>query len=144
MTPRRSVCDRPNPTALKNLKSMARALKSQRRNKEAELSPSNMDICLVLVTHPNAKHAENIVRGAVEKGLAACVLQAPMASFYIWEDALTEDNEVVTLFKTVNEKVSLLENYVKSHHEYDVPAIIRVPAKADSAYGRWMNDALER
>ena len=60
------------------------------------------------------------------------------------EDALTEDNEVVTLFKTVNEKVSLLENYVKSHHEYDVPAIIRVPAKADSAYGRWMNDALER
>tara|TARA_B100000609_G_scaffold40877_1_gene31265 strand:- start:1879 stop:2250 length:372 start_codon:yes stop_codon:yes gene_type:complete len=123
---------------------MARTLKSQRRNKEAELSPSNMDICLVLVTHPNAKHAENIVRGAVEKGLAACVLQAPMASFYIWEDALTEDNEVVTLFKTVNEKVSLLENYVKSHHEYDVPAIIRVPAKADSAYGRWMNDALER
>ena len=102
-----------------------------------------MDICLVLVTHPNAKHAESIVRGAVEKGLAACVLQAPVASFYIWDEALTQDSEVLTLFKTVNEKVSLLENYVKSHHEYDVPAIIRVPAKADSAYGRWMNDALE-
>ena len=103
-----------------------------------------MDICLVLVTHPNAKHAENIVRGAVEKGLAACVLQAPIASFYIWEDALTEDNEVVTLFKTVSEKVSLLENYVKSHHEYEIPAIIKVPANANSAYGRWMNDALAR
>ena len=122
---------------------MASTLKSQRRNKEAQLPPANMDICLVLVTHPNAKHAESIVRGAVEKGLAACVLQAPVASFYIWEDALTEDHEVVTLFKTVNEKANLLEDYVKLHHEYEVPAIIRVPAKADSAYGRWMNDALE-
>jgi len=122
---------------------MASKLKSQRRNKEAEPPASNMDICLVLVTHPNAKHAESIVRGAVEKGLAACVLQAPAASFYIWDEALTEDREVVTLFKTVNEKVSLLENYVKSNHEYEVPAIIRVPAKADSAYGRWMSDALQ-
>ena len=122
---------------------MASKLKSQRRNKEAEPPPGNMDICLVLVTHPNAKHAESIVRGAVEKGLAACVLQAPAASFYIWDEALTEDREVVTLFKTVNEKVSLLENYVKSNHEYEVPAIIRVPAKADSAYGRWMSDALQ-
>ena len=123
---------------------MASTPKPERRDKEAGLPPAIMDICLVLVTHPNAKHAENIVRGAVEKGLAACVLQAPVASFYIWEDALTEDNEVVTLFKTVNEKVSLLEDYVKSHHEYEVPAIITVPAVADSAYGRWMNDALDR
>ena len=97
---------------------------------------------LVLVTHPNREHAERITRGVIDAKLAACVLVADVKSFYNWEGKLNEDDEVVTILKTSNNRVTDLEKYIKTNHDYDVPAIISFQANANQAYGNWLNDQL--
>ena len=97
---------------------------------------------LVLVTHPNKEHAERITKGVIDAKLAVCVLISDVKSFYNWEGQLNEDDEVVTILKTSTDKVEMLEKYIETNHDYDVPAIISIQAKANQAYGNWLNDQL--
>ena len=101
-----------------------------------------MDMRLVLVTHPNNEHAERITRGVIDAKLAACVLVTDVKSFYNWEGNLNEDDEVVTILKTSTEKVTDLEKYIETNHDYDVPAIISFQANANQSYGNWLDDQL--
>ena len=101
-----------------------------------------MDMRLVLVTHPNKKHAERITRGVIDAKLAACVVVTDVKSFYNWEGKLNEDDEVVTILKTSTGKVDDLKKYIETNHDYDVPAIISFQASANQAYGNWLNDQL--
>ena len=109
-----------------------------RRAKETEPSAPIMDMRLVLVTHPSKEHAERITRGVIDAKLAACVLVADVKSFYNWEGQLNEDDEVVTILKTTTDKVEMLEKYIKTNHDYDVPAIISFQANANESYGNWL------
>ena len=102
-----------------------------------------MDMRLVLVTHPSKEHAERITRGVIDAKLAACVLVTDVKSFYNWEGKLNEDDEVVTILKTSTDKVADLEKYIETNHDYDVPAIILIKAKANESYGNWLNDQLD-
>ena len=101
-----------------------------------------MDIRLVLVTHPSKEHAERITRGVIDAKLAACVLVADVKSFYNWEGKLNEDDEVVTILKTSIDKVEMLEKYIATNHDYDVPAIISFQANANENYGNWLSAQL--
>ena len=101
-----------------------------------------MDMRLVLVTHPNKEHAERITRGVIDAKLAACVLVTDVKSFYNWEGKLNEDVEVVTILKTSTDKVEMLEKYIETNHDYDVPAIIFFQANANERYGNWLGQQL--
>ena len=101
-----------------------------------------MDMRLVLVTHPSKEHAERITRGVIDAKLAACVLVTDVKSFYNWEGKLNEDDEVVTLLKTSTDKVEMLEKYIETNHDYDVPAIISIQANVNESYGNWLNNQL--
>ena len=97
-----------------------------------------MDMRLVLVTHPSKEHAERITRGVIDAKLAACVLVTDVKSFYNWEGTLNEDNEVMTILKTSTDKVTDLEKYIETNHDYGVPAIISFQANANESYGNWV------
>ena len=101
-----------------------------------------MDMRLVLVTHPNKEHAERITRGVIDAKLAACVLVTDVKSFYNWEEALNEDDEVVTILKTSTDMIANLQKYIETNHDYDVPAMISFKANANESYGNWLNDQL--
>jgi periplasmic divalent cation tolerance protein len=101
-----------------------------------------MDMRLVLVTHPNKEHAERITRGVIDAKLAACVLVTDVKSFYNWEGKLNQDDEVVTILKTSTDKVTDLEKYIETNHEYDVPAIISFQANANENYGNWLEQQI--
>ena len=101
-----------------------------------------MDMRLVLVTHPSKEHAERITRGVIDAKLAACVLVTDVKSFYNWEGKLNEDDEVVTILKTSTEKVTELQKYIETNHDYDVPAIISFQANANESYGNWLDKQL--
>jgi len=96
----------------------------------------------VLVTHPNKEHAERITRGVIDAKLAACVLVTDVKSFYNWEGKLNKDDEVVTILKTSTEKVTELQKYIETNHDYDVPAIISFQANANESYGNWVKEQM--
>ncbi len=96
----------------------------------------------MLVTHPNKEHAERITRGVIDAKLAACVLVTDVKSFYNWEGKLNKDDEVVTILKTSTEKVTELQKYIETNHDYDVPAIISFQANANESYGNWVKEQM--
>ena len=101
-----------------------------------------MDMRLVLVTHPSREHAERITKGVIDAKLAACVLVTDVKSFYNWEGTFNQDAEVVTLLKTSKDKIAELTQYIETHHDYDVPAIISFQANANESYGKWLGQQL--
>ena len=101
-----------------------------------------MDMRLVLVTHPSREHAKRITIGVIDAKLAACVLVTDVKSFYNWEGTFNQDDEVVTLLKTSNDKIAELTQYIETHHGYDVPAIISFQANANESYGNWLGQQL--
>lgn len=101
-----------------------------------------MALILVLVTHPDDVTAKQLAEGALDAGLAACILRAPVTSLYDWEGERKQDGEVLTLFKTSVEMADALEAWLIENHPYDVPAIIRLGARPNQAYEDWVKALL--
>lgn len=61
----------------------------------------------------------------VAERLAACVNRVPCISVYRWEGEVIEDDEVILLVKTTDERYSALVDHIREVHPYDVPCIER-------------------
>jgi periplasmic divalent cation tolerance protein len=97
---------------------------------------------LVLITCATPQEAERIARELVGQRLAACVNVVPhVRSLFSWENALSEEEEVLLVVKTRRSRFRQLAVSVKSHHSYRVPEIIAIPIVEGSAlYLKWIDD----
>ncbi len=99
---------------------------------------------VVFTTTPNKDEAEALARKLVEQKLAGCVQIVPrITSFYQWEGEIQKDEECLLLIKTLPEKFSDLEAFIKANHSYSVPEIVAINSTEVSAsYSKWLNDTL--
>ena len=95
---------------------------------------------LILVTAGGRDDAERIGEALVTEHLAACCNVVPsVASFYYWDGQLKRDHEALLLIKTLESVAPAAEEYVRTHHTYEVPEIVRVPIEGgSSAYLDWL------
>ncbi len=105
------------------------------------------DACIVLVTCSQAKEAEAIAEAIVTERLAACVnvvgAQSPVQSFYIWEEKLQKDSEILLIIKTVNAQLNALEARILALHSYTTPEFIVLPIRGGSAdYLSWLANSV--
>jgi periplasmic divalent cation tolerance protein len=100
------------------------------------------DILVFYVPASSPESAEVLGREAVEAGLAACANVFPVRSAYLWNDALQDEAEVVVVLKTFPEKETALEAYLMAHHPYDLPALVRWPARVNDTYADWMRSVI--
>ena len=83
---------------------------------------------LVKITVPDLGAARTIGRALVEERLAASVNVIPgLGSFYWWDGAVREAEEVLLLAKTREELVASLVDFVKSRHAYLCPCVLALP-----------------
>ncbi|MBX0323112.1 divalent-cation tolerance protein CutA [Halomicroarcula sp. F13] len=69
--------------------------------------------------------ATDIARTLVDDRLAACVNLVDCTSVYRWDGAVHEDDEVILLAKTTDDRYGTLVDRVEERHPYDVPCIER-------------------
>jgi periplasmic divalent cation tolerance protein len=81
---------------------------------------------LVLCAFPSREVALERVRRAVRGKLAACANFWPIDSIYWWKRSITEDREVLVVFKTLPKRVGALFEFLKSTHPYAVPEILEL------------------
>ncbi|HEV2953365.1 MAG TPA: divalent-cation tolerance protein CutA [Candidatus Dormibacteraeota bacterium] len=82
---------------------------------------------LLLVTAGTRDEAERLGEGLVEARLAACGSVIPMVhSFFRWQDRIQREHEAILLVKTVSSLVAEAEAYIKEHHSYELPEILRI------------------
>jgi len=103
------------------------------------------DKIVVFVTAGNSDEAAAIARSLVEKRLAACVNVLPgVASWYWWEEKVTEDREVLLMIKTSRDRFDDLEKEVLRQHSYAVPEVIALPVVEGSKnYLNWIEESLK-
>ena len=95
---------------------------------------------MILVTTGARDDAERIGEGLVEEHLAACCSVVPTVhSFYYWEGQLQREHEALLLIKTVDSRAAAVQEYVRAHHEYQLPEILQLPIEGgSSAYLDWL------
>lgn len=87
-----------------------------------------MEIQFIYITTSSKDEARTIGRELVQSRLAACVnIFDSMNSIYRWKGDLQDDNEVVLIAKTTEERVPELIDKVKAMHSYDCPCIVSLP-----------------
>lgn len=86
--------------------------------------------------------APSLARTLVEERLAACVNRLPCTSTYRWNGEIIEDEEVILLAKTTDERYPDLVSRVEAEHPYDVPCIERFDEEdVLPAFSEWITDS---
>jgi periplasmic divalent cation tolerance protein len=103
---------------------------------------------VVLCTAPAAPRdgiaAHALARQLVDEGLCACVNVVPgVRSFFRWQDAIDEADEVLLVAKTTAAGARVLRERIAELHPYEVPEVLEL-AVADGlpAYLHWLHDAV--
>ncbi len=101
-----------------------------------------MDALLVYLTCPDQDIATKIAKEIIGRRHAACAnILPPSKSFFRWEGAIQEAEEVTVIIKTGADKWPVLEQAIKEMHPYDIPCIIAVPVAAGHApFLQWIGD----
>lgn len=93
------------------------------------------------ITAPN-EVAPALARTLVEERLAACVNRISCRSTYRWEGEVVDDEEVILLAKTTDERYPELVERVEAEHPYEVPCIERFDeADALAAFDDWIAES---
>ena len=101
-----------------------------------------MALVLVMVTFPDEDSAKSMIEKVLNERLAACILHKQVNSSYIWQGQNQEEQEVLVLFKTNKTNFEQLEQYISTHHPYDIPAILKIDASANQDYQNWIDSII--
>jgi periplasmic divalent cation tolerance protein len=95
---------------------------------------------VALTTLGSVDDARRLVRSLVDDRLVACgTILEGATSVYRWEGNVTEDREVVVIFKTRLDRWTELAEAVNARHPYDVPELLALPVGSGlEAYLRWV------
>ncbi len=95
-----------------------------------------------MVTTGGRNDAERLAEGLVEERLAACCSVVPTVhSFYYRDGQLKREHEALLLVKTVESRAQAAQEYVRTHHSYEVPEIIQVAIDGGlPSYLEWLAD----
>lgn len=99
----------------------------------------------MITTFPAVESAEKVAEELVDKNLAACVQIIPrITSIFVWNGETVKETEVMLIAKTLADKTSDVEAFIKSRHEYEVPEIISIgPTHVSDSYLAWLNKSLK-
>lgn len=106
----------------------------------ARSSADAAGVVTVLMTAPDARVAEKIVRRLLDEGLVACGNVLPGAtSLYRWEGKVQRDEEVVVVMKSVQAAAARVVERAEELHPYDVPEIlVHQVVGGGAAYLAWV------
>jgi len=99
-----------------------------------------MGVLVATCTFPDHEIAWRISRTAVEKGFAACATLIPEAkSIYRWKGQIETANEMAVFFKTTEDRLEALRDFVLKEHPYEVPEFVAWPvADGSPEYLAWV------
>jgi periplasmic divalent cation tolerance protein len=97
-------------------------------------------LSIILVTVPSQEVAQQLAHDLVRGRLAACVnVVSGVRSIYAWEGKIERAEEVLMIIKTQSSRYVALEEYVRTHHPYEAPEIVEIPAgRVTPRYLQWV------
>ncbi len=104
-----------------------------------------MSYIIVIMTTPNIKEAENIVRVLLGEKLIACAnIVGPVSSLFWWQGKIDEASEILVFMKSHRSLFERISERVREIHSYEVAEILALPIIAGSLpYLDWLSASLQ-
>ena len=98
--------------------------------------------CLLYMTAGDREEALALARMLVGERLAACAnVLGAATSVYRWQGAVQEEDEVVLVAKTVEDRVDAVARRVREMHSYDSPCVVALPISGgDADFLAWVQE----
>ncbi len=97
-----------------------------------------MSFIIVYITHSSEVEAQRISNHLIEKKMVACANIFPIKSMYWWKGNIENDDEWVSIVKTIPQIWQPLQKEIEAIHPFDVPCIMKIEAEANDAYEKWI------
>lgn len=109
-------------------------------SRDGPSEPGGDEVCLALVTGPDADALAELGRRLVEDRLCACVNVVPgLTSIYRWEGAVEEDDEALAILKTTGWRLDSVEARLRELHPYEEPEFLVFEVdRGASSYLGWV------
>lgn len=99
---------------------------------------------ILYLTCKNEDEANRISSALLKAKLIACARQSEVKSSFWWDGKINQDDEVLLMMESLEEKFDDIDAIVAKLHSYDVYVLIGVPVvKATPSVKKWLNDALK-
>lgn len=100
---------------------------------------------ILYITFPTSEQAETIAELFIKQKLIACAnIMPPHKAIYEWEDKICNENEVVLLAKTREDKFEEIKTLTEQNHPYDLPCIVCVEiSDANKDFLEWIDRSLK-
>lgn len=102
-----------------------------------------MPVVFVYTTFPSKDSAESISTQLLKGKYIACYNIFTITSGYWWQGTTQNENEFVSVMKTVEEKIPNLELKYLELHPYDIPCFVYWSIKASKSYEAWIRQSLQ-
>jgi periplasmic divalent cation tolerance protein len=101
-------------------------------------------VVVALSTCPDEKTAREIAERLVTERLAACVNRVGGAkSTYFWDGGLQDDEEILLIIKTTQDRLPALRDRIKALHPYELPELIALGvAGGNEGYLDWVRQGV--
>ena len=87
-----------------------------------------MSFCLAYMTFIDKEEARVFAKEAIEAKVVACLNIFPaVESYFLWDNKLSHENEVVLIAKLLEDNFSALEQLTLAKHSYDNPCLLKLP-----------------
>ncbi|OGY24445.1 MAG: hypothetical protein A2172_01650 [Candidatus Woykebacteria bacterium RBG_13_40_15] len=94
---------------------------------------------LIFTTLNKKENAEKIGTELLKERIVACYNLYPVESAYWWKGKITQEKEILTIFKTRKENFEKVEDYLKKHSGYETPEVVAIEAsKFSKPYLDWI------
>ncbi len=97
-----------------------------------------MGLAMVITTYADMASARTEAQRMVRARLAACASMTPVTSIYEWNGAMQDAGEVMTIFKTAQDRAGALREAILAGHAYDTPEVITLDAESAGPYMDWV------
>jgi periplasmic divalent cation tolerance protein len=97
----------------------------------------------VVTTVADRASAEQLAAHLLEQRLAACVQISPCTSWYRWQGAIEQGEELVCTVKSRRDLFAELCRAIRALHPYEVPEILASPVvDGGESYLHWLEQEL--
>lgn len=102
------------------------------------------NLVLIYTTFSSIEEAKSISEKLLSEKLVACVNIFPeVSSLYLWKGKINNSCEVVTIMKSIRDKIDKIMEKIEAMHSYSQPTIAVVPIeKANKSFTNWANSVI--
>jgi len=101
-----------------------------------------MAFIIIYTTHPDEETANKISSQLIQKKLVACANIFPMQSAYWWQGKIENEQEYISILKSIQENFDKVKLEIEKVHSYEVPCIMKMEVEANESYEKWIRESV--